>query len=103
MAEIVASPEQLKALEVFKAVIKDARGRRAFTTAQTPEEKEEVFNGKRGSGDLSDANYKELPDSARQLLEALSDSELALLSDLDNTFVRAGLRVDASPGGLMVH
>jgi hypothetical protein len=102
MASIDASPEQLKALEVFKALIKDAQGRRAFTTAETTAEKEKVFNRKR-RGRLRDADYNAIPDSARQLLEALSDSELALLSDLDDTFVKAGLSVHASPGALMVH
>ena len=103
MASIDASPEQLKALEVFKALIKDAQGRRAFTTAETTAEKEKVFNRKRGRGRLRDAEYNAIPDPARQLLEALSDSELALLSDLDDTFVKAGLSVHASPGALMVH
>jgi hypothetical protein len=103
MASIDASPEQLKALEVFKALIKDAEGRRAFTTAETTAEKERAFNRKRGRSRLRDAEYNEIPEPARQLLEALSDSELALLADLDHTFVEAGLSVQGSGTAFMIH
>ena len=101
-AKVEASEAQLKAIEVFKHLIKDAKGRQDFVTA-APDEKEQVFNRRRGRGDLRDADYQQIPAEVRQLLEALSDSELALLSDIDATFVNAGLSVERNPFPLMVH
>lgn len=108
MPEIEATAEQLKALEVFKQLIKDAEGRRAYATAEGSEAKERAFNDRRDSlpederGRLGDADYRTLGE-ALAFLEALSDSELAFFSDLDDAFCDAGLAVHASPGALMVH
>jgi hypothetical protein len=108
VAEVEASPEQLKALEVFKQLIKEAESRRAYVTAEGSEAKEAAFNGRRDSlparerERLGDADYRELG-KALAFLEALSDSELAFFSDLDDAFCDAGLSVHASPGALMVH
>jgi hypothetical protein len=100
---------QFKALEVFKLLIADAEGRRDYTTADGTEAKEEVFNRRRDReedeerSDLRDANYRDIAEPALSLLESLSDSELALLSDLDAAFVEAGLFADRNPVPLMVH
>lgn len=100
--EVNATEEQLKALEVFKRIIDDADGRQAWVTA-SPGKKEQVFNRRRGRGELKDADYQQLPEQVRRLLETLSDSELALLSDIDATFVDAGLYVIRNPTPLMAH
>jgi hypothetical protein len=100
-ADVGASEEQLKALEVFKDIIKDAEGRQAWVGAPR-RSKEEVFNSRR-TGELEDADYQTLPVEVRRLLESLSNSELALLSDIDATFVGAGLSVTRNPFPLMVH
>jgi hypothetical protein len=100
-ASVGASEAQLKALEVFKHLIKDAEGRQEWVGARG-REKEEVFNSRR-TRELEDADYQALPAEVRRLLETLSDSELALLSDIDATFVSAGLSVTRNPFPLMVH
>jgi hypothetical protein len=100
-ASVGASEAQLKALEVFKDLIKDAEGRREWVTARR-RDKVQVFNSRR-TDDLADADYQALPEEVRRLLETLSDSELALLSDIDATFVSAGLSVTRNPFPLMVH
>ena len=45
--------------------------------------------------------YLALPETVRTLLETLSDSELALLSDIDATYVGAGVTVPGVP--MMAH
>jgi hypothetical protein len=100
-ASVGATEAQLKALEVFKDLIKDADGRQAWVRARR-REKEQVFNDRR-TEELADADYQALPEEVRRLLETLSDSELALLSDIDATFVSAGLSVTRNPFPLMVH
>jgi hypothetical protein len=108
VAEIKANAEQLKALDVFKQLIKEAESRRTYATAKGSKAKEAAFNGRRDSlparqrQRLGNANYRALGD-AIAFLEALSDSELAFFSDLDDAFCDAGLSVSASPGALMVH
>jgi hypothetical protein len=97
MATINATDEQIKALEGFKNVIRSAAGRRDFATAHN---KEAVFNRRRKE---PAADYQQIPEKVRALLESLSDSELALLADLDDAFVRAGLSVEANPVPLMIH
>jgi hypothetical protein len=93
------SDAQLKALTVFKSVIKDSDGRQEWLAAPRGE-KEPVFNRRR-TEELADANYQELPEPVRNLLETLSDSELALLADIDATFVGSGLTLPQYP--LMAH
>jgi hypothetical protein len=100
--KVNATEDQLKALEVFKVLIKDDQGRQDFIAAP-PDQKADVVNGRRGTGELSDADYTQLPDEVRRLLENLSDDELALLSRIDATFVDAGLFVTRNPRPLMVH
>ncbi|HEY7620502.1 MAG TPA: hypothetical protein VH834_12055 [Solirubrobacteraceae bacterium] len=98
--------DQLVALEVFKDLIKDAEGRREYVNADGPDGKQEVYDRHRNQLDderLQTADYSRIEDPARTLLERLSDSELALLSDLDAAFVEAGLSVTANPSPLMVH
>jgi hypothetical protein len=108
VAEINANAEQLKALEVFKQLIREPESRRAYVTAEGSEAKEAAFNRRRdalpaGEGErLGNANYRELGEAVA-FLEALSDSELAFFSDLDDAFCDAGLSVHASPGALMAH
>jgi hypothetical protein len=106
MPKFKATQDQLDALEVFKRLIKDVPRRRDYVAAQGTDQKQAVFDAtksKLSEARLRNANYARITDPARQLLETLSDSELALLSDLDDAFVRAGLSVEASPGFLMVH
>jgi hypothetical protein len=108
VAEINANAEQLKALEVFKQLIRQPESRRAYVTAEGSDAKEAAFNDRRDSlpaGErdrLRGANYRAL-EAAIPFLEALSDSELAFFSDLDDAFCDAGLSVHASPGALMAH
>jgi hypothetical protein len=103
---VTATEEQLKALEVFKDLIAHAHGRYAFVTAPE-DDKEEVFDRwkerEEVPEDLRDAVYTEIPEEVRRLLERLSDSELALFSDIDATFVGAGLAVVRNPYPLMAH
>lgn len=87
------SPEQLIALSALKKLIGDAAGRRAYASA-SPAEKADVFNESLDQPH-ADADYGALPDQAREILEGLSDSELALLSDIDAAFVAGGLRFDS--------
>lgn len=106
------SDQQLIALEVFKLMIKDPNDRRDYATAKDHEEKKHVFDRRRNKlvrgrskthESLKDANYDEIGEPARKLLEGLSNSELALLSDLDGAFTEAGLSIERNPVPLMVH
>jgi hypothetical protein len=106
MPKFKATQAQLDALEVFKTLLKDVPRRREYVAAAGTDEKQAVFDAKKsrlGEDRLRNADYAEIKGPARQLLETLSDSELALLSDVDDAFVRSGLSVEASPGFLMVH
>jgi malate synthase len=94
-----ATEAQLRALEVFKDLIKDAEGRQEWIAAERGQ-KEQVFNAHRTEA-LADADYQALPEPVRTLLETLSDSELALLSDIDATFVSSGVTVPGVP--MMAH
>jgi CHAT domain-containing protein len=111
MAKTPTDP-QLIALEVFKLMIKDPTDRRDYATAKDHEEKKHVFDRRRNKlvrgrskthESLRDAHYDEIGDPARKLLEGLSNSELALLSDLDSAFVEAGLSIERNPVPLMIH
>jgi hypothetical protein len=98
--------DQLVALEVFKDLIKDPEGRRKYVAAVGRDGKQTVYDEHKNQLDderLQTADYTRITDPARELLERLSDSELALLSDLDDAFVTAGLAVTANPFPLMVH
>ncbi|HZN83086.1 MAG TPA: hypothetical protein VFC01_25910 [Mycobacterium sp.] len=97
--DVGVNEAQLKALVVFESIIKDAEGRQEWLAAPRGE-KEAVFNRHR-PGDLGDADYSQLPEPVRQLFETLSDSELALLSDINTTLVSAGLSLPQYP--LMAH
>jgi hypothetical protein len=94
-----ATDAQLLALQVFKYLTSTAEGRQEWLSAERGQ-KEEVFNAHR-SGELANADYGALPDKVRSLLETLSDSELALLSDIDATFVGSGVTVPNVP--MMAH
>jgi hypothetical protein len=93
--------DQGRALEAFREITKTPDGRRAFA-----EGKQNAFDAgkKELAGHLRDADYNEIPEPVRALLERLSEPELALLSELDATYVDAGLYADVpSPGFLMIH
>jgi hypothetical protein len=76
-------------------LVGDAEGRRQFVAASTSDEKKAVFDARKA---VSEADYTKIPDGTLQLLESLSDSELALLSDLDAAFVEGGLGVELPSG-----
>lgn len=75
--------EQLTALEAFKELISDPTGRRKYAEA---DDKHGVFD-ERTTG----ADYEQLPEETREVLEGLDDAELALLVRLDSAFVEGGL------------
>ena len=99
-------PEVARALEVFKELTRTSEGRQRFATAEI---KRDVFDAKKrrlpkSLHHLRTADYTAIPEPVRALLERLSVSELALLSDLDATYVEAGLYAEVpSPGFLMIH
>jgi hypothetical protein len=91
-----------RALEVFKLLTRNAKGRKAFKANPR-----RAFNDARRRSklpQLQKAKYNDIPDKSRAALEALSIYELQLLSELDATFVADGLFVDVpSPGSLHYH
>jgi hypothetical protein len=95
MGQVNANEDQLRAIEVLKALITDAEGRRAFMAG-----KGQAFDDMKSRLDpgLQAADYNAIPDDVRAVLEALSPSELALLSDLDAAFVNAGISADLPEG-----
>ena len=94
-----ATTAQLDALKVFHALTSNAEGRQKWLTAP-PGLKEQVFKESRPA-ELADASYTALPPKVRALLESLSESELALLSDINAIYVGAGVTYPNVP--MMAH
>jgi hypothetical protein len=96
--QIVASQNipAAQALVVFQLLTANDEGRRAFKTAP-----EEAFNDYRDqlSEPLRSARYSDIPEKSRRALEALSIYEIALLSDLDGTFIADEMWVDVPGAG----
>lgn len=113
----------VQAIEAFKLLTMTAEGRRAFLLAPARERKQEAFD-KLFHPDLEDeerlpdeqtqrhdvqqlgrrdVKYEQIPRGVRDVLEELSDSELALLADLDAACVKAGMSVESNPGGSHVY
>jgi hypothetical protein len=96
--QIVASQNipAARALFVFELLTADDEGRRAFKAAP-----EEAFNDRKAGLDepLRSANYSDIPEPSRLALEALSIYEMALLSDLDATFIADELWVQVPGAG----
>jgi hypothetical protein len=107
MPEIKASENQLNALELMKALLADAEWRRKYVLADGTEAKREVFVARRDDESTEDrlrrADYDAISGPARDLLERLSDSELALLADIDAAFVDSELSVENNPFPLMIY
>jgi hypothetical protein len=88
------------ALLIVQSLIAREDGRRAYKAdpggafADEVERRREDFSGK-------EVEYGHIPAGSRRALEALSEEELALLSRLDETFVKDGLYVEVpDPGKL---
>ena len=94
-----ATAAQLDALRAFHALTSHPEGRQKWLTAP-PELKEQVFNESRPR-ELADASYTALPPKVRALLESLSESELALLSDINAIYVGSGVTYPNVP--MMAH
>ena len=94
-----ATEAQLKSLRAFHELTSNAEGRQKWLTA-SPGLKEQVFNESR-SAELSTASYTEIPPKVRALLESLSESELALLADINAIYVGSGVTVPNVP--MMAH
>lgn len=94
-----ATAEQLKSLRVFKDLTSNAEGRQKWLAAPSGA-KEEVFNESR-SEELAGASYTQIPPKIRALLESLSESELALLSDINAIYVGSGVTYPNVP--MMAH
>jgi hypothetical protein len=96
--EIVASQNipAARALVVFQLLTASEEGRHAFKAAP-----QQAFDEhKAGLEDpLRSTNYYDIPDQTRLALEALSIYEMALLSDLDATFIADELWVDVPGAG----
>lgn len=101
------SDAQVMAIELLKALLAESDWRRAFVDAEGTDAKRAVFDARRDDDSTEDrlraVNYDELAGPARELLERLSDSELALLADVDAAFVDAGLVVSTNPFPLMIY
>jgi hypothetical protein len=90
-----------RALEVVQRLIADDKGRQAYKRAPS-----EAFDEKkRGLEEesLRAANYRDIPDNSLKALEALSEDELRVLSNLDRTFVDDGLYVDVPSCGRLYY
>jgi hypothetical protein len=94
-----ATEGQLRSLEVFKELTESPEGRQKWLAAPRGE-KETVFNESR-SEELANADYLALPPKVRALLESLSESELALLSDINAIYVGSGVTYPNVP--MMAH
>jgi hypothetical protein len=96
--QIVASQNipAATALVVFQLLTANDEGRRAFKAAP-----EEAFNGYKAELDepLRSASYFDIPHNSRRALEALSTYEMALLSDLDGTFIADEMWVQVPGAG----
>jgi hypothetical protein len=88
-----------QALEVIKELIKDDDGRQDYRS-----DPQGAFDRKRATlpeQSLRDASYGAIPTNSRLALEGLTEEQLELLSNLDQTFVEDGLYVQVpSPGKL---
>jgi hypothetical protein len=100
MAKVKPTDKQLRALEIFKDVIKDSSTRDEYAKAKDHKEREDIFDKKKHG---RDATYDDIPQDARDYLSRLTDDQLAFFSELDEKFVQAGLFVEQSPGYLMIH
>jgi hypothetical protein len=125
-------PETVLAIEVFKLLTRTAEGRRRFILAKDNRGRQALFaamirdminlpdDDARLPPELRDpkvrakvrrkfgeefpgVGYATIPAGIRVVLEKLSDSELALLSDLDAAYVEAGLCLTANPVPTAVH
>jgi hypothetical protein len=94
-----ATAAQLLTLRAFHELTNNPEGRQKWLTAP-PGRKEEVFNESL-SGELADASYVALPPKVRALLESLSESELALLADINAIYVGSGVTYPNVP--MMAH
>jgi hypothetical protein len=96
--QIVASQNipAAQALAVFQFLTANDAGRRAFKTAP-----EEAFDEHKTElpEPLRSASYSDIPENSRHALEALSVYEMALLSDLDGTFIADEIWVDVPGAG----
>jgi hypothetical protein len=118
------NPETVRAIEVFKLLTGSAGGRRGFTVARDNEERQALYQGlieemlelpedderlppalkdPEAREKFRDVRYETIPEGIRVVLEKLSDSELALLSDLDAAYVEAGLSLTSNPVPCAVH
>jgi hypothetical protein len=112
--------ETFQALVVFKLLTKTAEGRREFLLATSDDDRQRLFDEltdpsgseEQGSSEEPDdeelkslrgVQYTGIPEGVRRVLERLSDSELALLSDLDAAYVDAGMSLEGNPASLIVH
>jgi hypothetical protein len=82
--------ERLAALEAFKELISDPDGRREYAEA---DDKQAVFDAH-----TTGADYEQLPEQTREVLEDLDDTELTLLVRLDSAFVEGGLGLPLPSG-----
>ena len=96
--QIIASQNlpAARALVVFQLLTANDEGRSAFKTAP-----EEAFNDFKDGLDepLRSARYSDIPENSRNALEALSTYEMALLSDLDGTFIADAMWVQVPGAG----
>jgi hypothetical protein len=81
--DLTIPTERLTALEAFKELISNPDWRREYAEA---EDKQAVFNAH-----TTGADYEQLPEETRMVLEDLDDTELTLLVRLDSAFVDGGL------------
>ena len=89
------SPAQLTALEAMKELISDPDSREQYAAATSEADKQSVFDAVASE---TGADYHELPEGARAVLEALSEPELAHLAELDAGFVEGGMSVPLPSG-----
>jgi hypothetical protein len=122
------NPDTVRAIEVFKILTGTAEGRRGFILAKDDAGRQALFEElieeliELPEGDerlppalrdpevrekfrekFRDVQYETIPEGIRVVLEKLSDSELALLSDLDAAYVEAGLCLTSNPVPCAVH
>ena len=83
MNDFAITTKRLKAVEAFKELISDPEGRREYAEA---EDKKAVFD-ERTSG----ADYHQLPEETRSVLEDLDNDALELLVRIDAAFADGGL------------
>jgi hypothetical protein len=105
--------DTVRALEVFKVLTRTAEGRRDFVAAAQLKDDEartaaiqELFDRLIANPPVSQlpaAAYSDIPVGVRRVLEHLSDSELALFSDIDAAYVAAGLWLTSNPVEVMAH